>query len=146
MSASSLICSNRLKGISSTSGTISKGLLEGVSSLSIYFRSFCGTKRFQAAASAAAQAAAQAAASANPAATADWATAAAACTTVAEHPLIPNGQREPIRGRAGATALHRLENRTLLVAEWKASDTGRDAKFYSLTGNALVDPNLNAPD
>ena len=30
-------------------------------------------------------------------------------------------------------ALHRLENRGLLVAEWKASDTGRDAKFYRLT-------------
>jgi transcriptional regulator len=30
-------------------------------------------------------------------------------------------------------ALHRLENRRLLAAEWKASDTGRDAKFYRLT-------------
>lgn len=30
-------------------------------------------------------------------------------------------------------ALHRLENRHLLAAEWKASDTGRDAKFYRLT-------------
>lgn len=30
-------------------------------------------------------------------------------------------------------ALHRLENRRLLVAEWKISDTGRDAKFYKLT-------------
>jgi transcriptional regulator len=30
-------------------------------------------------------------------------------------------------------ALHRLENRGLLAAEWKASDTGRDAKFYHLT-------------
>jgi PadR family transcriptional regulator PadR len=30
-------------------------------------------------------------------------------------------------------ALHRLENRGLLGAEWKASDTGRDAKFYRLT-------------
>src|SRR5687767_10492742 len=30
-------------------------------------------------------------------------------------------------------ALHRLENRGLLAAEWKASDTGRDAKFYKLT-------------
>src|SRR5688500_7548130 len=30
-------------------------------------------------------------------------------------------------------ALHRLENRGLLAAEWKASDTGRDAKFYRLT-------------
>jgi PadR family transcriptional regulator PadR len=30
-------------------------------------------------------------------------------------------------------ALHRLENRGLLAAEWKASETGRDAKFYRLT-------------
>ena len=30
-------------------------------------------------------------------------------------------------------ALHRLENRELLVADWKMSDTGRDAKFYRLT-------------
>ena len=32
-------------------------------------------------------------------------------------------------------ALHRLENRNLLAAEWKASDTGRDAKFYRLTAS-----------
>jgi transcriptional regulator len=30
-------------------------------------------------------------------------------------------------------ALHRLENRGLLAAEWKVSDTGREAKFYRLT-------------
>jgi PadR family transcriptional regulator PadR len=30
-------------------------------------------------------------------------------------------------------ALHRLENRGFLSAEWKVSDTGRDAKFYKLT-------------
>jgi transcriptional regulator len=30
-------------------------------------------------------------------------------------------------------ALHRLENRGLLKAEWKLSETGRDAKFYRLT-------------
>lgn len=30
-------------------------------------------------------------------------------------------------------ALHRLENKGLLAAEWKPSDTGRDAKFYRLT-------------
>src|SRR5438552_3860224 len=30
-------------------------------------------------------------------------------------------------------ALHRLEHRGLLGAEWKASDTGREAKFYKLT-------------
>ena len=31
------------------------------------------------------------------------------------------------------TALHRLEKRGLLKSQWKGSDTGRQAKFYSLT-------------
>jgi transcriptional regulator len=30
-------------------------------------------------------------------------------------------------------ALHRLEERGWLKAEWRATDTGREAKFYSLT-------------
>jgi PadR family transcriptional regulator PadR len=30
-------------------------------------------------------------------------------------------------------ALHRLENRGLLAADWRATDTGREAKFYKLT-------------
>jgi PadR family transcriptional regulator, regulatory protein PadR len=30
-------------------------------------------------------------------------------------------------------ALHRLEKEKLLASEWKPSETGRDAKFYSLT-------------
>jgi PadR family transcriptional regulator PadR len=30
-------------------------------------------------------------------------------------------------------ALHRLEQKGWLNAEWKESETGRDAKFYSLT-------------
>jgi PadR family transcriptional regulator PadR len=30
-------------------------------------------------------------------------------------------------------ALHRLEDRGWLQAEWKASETGREAKFYALT-------------
>jgi PadR family transcriptional regulator, regulatory protein PadR len=38
---------------------------------------------------------------------------------------VPQGSLYP--------ALHRLENRGLLAAEWKLSDTGRDAKFYRLT-------------
>jgi PadR family transcriptional regulator, regulatory protein PadR len=31
------------------------------------------------------------------------------------------------------TALHRLEKRGLIEAEWGVADTGRRAKFYSLT-------------
>jgi PadR family transcriptional regulator len=30
-------------------------------------------------------------------------------------------------------ALHRLENRGFLAADWKQSETGRDAKIYKLT-------------
>jgi transcriptional regulator len=38
-------------------------------------------------------------------------------------------------------ALHRLENRGFLTADWKASETGREAKFYRLTrkGRAHLD-------
>jgi transcriptional regulator len=32
-------------------------------------------------------------------------------------------------------ALHRLEQKGWLKAEWKESETGRDAKFYSLTSS-----------
>src|SRR5687767_15620449 len=35
-------------------------------------------------------------------------------------------------------ALHRLEQRGYLAATWKASDTGRDAKFYRLTKQGLA--------
>ena len=30
-------------------------------------------------------------------------------------------------------ALHRLENKSFLIAEWGPTETGRDAKFYRLT-------------
>lgn len=38
-------------------------------------------------------------------------------------------------------ALHRLEHRKFLAAEWKMTDTGREAKFYRLTrtGRAHMD-------
>jgi PadR family transcriptional regulator PadR len=35
-------------------------------------------------------------------------------------------------------ALHRLENRALLAAEWKQTDTGREAKFYRLTAKGRL--------
>ncbi len=38
---------------------------------------------------------------------------------------VPQGSLYP--------ALHRLENRKILVAEWKQSETGREAKYYRLT-------------
>jgi PadR family transcriptional regulator PadR len=43
--------------------------------------------------------------------------------------------QEVLQVRQGSLypALHRLEKRKLLQAEWKLSDTGREAKFYRLT-------------
>jgi PadR family transcriptional regulator, regulatory protein PadR len=38
---------------------------------------------------------------------------------------VPQGSLYP--------ALHRLENRGLLAADWRETGTGRDAKFYRLT-------------
>lgn len=38
---------------------------------------------------------------------------------------VPEGSLYP--------ALHRLENRGLLAADWKRTETGREAKFYRLT-------------
>jgi PadR family transcriptional regulator PadR len=38
---------------------------------------------------------------------------------------VPQGSLYP--------ALHRLENRGLLVGEWRENETGREAKFYRLT-------------
>lgn len=38
---------------------------------------------------------------------------------------VPQGSLYP--------ALHRLERRNLLQADWKATETGREAKFYKLT-------------
>jgi PadR family transcriptional regulator len=35
-------------------------------------------------------------------------------------------------------ALHRLENRGYLAADWKQTDTGREAKFYRLTAKGRV--------
>jgi|SRR5450759_446722 PadR family transcriptional regulator PadR len=36
-------------------------------------------------------------------------------------------------------ALHRLENRGLLAAEWRESETGREAKFYRLTAKGRAE-------
>jgi PadR family transcriptional regulator PadR len=46
---------------------------------------------------------------------------------------VPQGSLYP--------ALHRLENRDLLTADWKETDSGREAKFYRLTrkGRAQLD-------
>jgi transcriptional regulator len=36
-------------------------------------------------------------------------------------------------------ALHRMENRGLLASEWQRSETGRDAKYYSITKKGLAE-------
>jgi PadR family transcriptional regulator, regulatory protein PadR len=48
---------------------------------------------------------------------------------------IQQVSRDALQVKQGSLypALHRLENRGFLAAEWKESDAGRDAKFYRLT-------------
>jgi transcriptional regulator len=43
--------------------------------------------------------------------------------------------RETVQVNQGSLypALHRLEQKRWLTSEWRQSETGRDAKFYSLT-------------
>src|SRR5260370_28274558 len=43
---------------------------------------------------------------------------------------VPQGSLYP--------ALHRLENRGFLAADWKQTETGREAKFYRLTRKGKV--------
>src|SRR2546426_9812653 len=47
--------------------------------------------------------------------------------------------RGVVQGPEGSLspALHRLENRGLLAADWKETETGREAKFYRLTRKGL---------
>jgi PadR family transcriptional regulator PadR len=63
--------------------------------------------------------------------------------TIAREPLHGWGISKRIQGLSGDIlsvgqgslypALHRLEHQGWIRAEWKASDLGRDAKFYTLT-------------
>jgi PadR family transcriptional regulator, regulatory protein PadR len=48
---------------------------------------------------------------------------------------IQQVSREAVQVNQGSLypALHRLEQRRWLRAEWRPSETGREAKFYSLT-------------
>jgi PadR family transcriptional regulator PadR len=51
---------------------------------------------------------------------------------------VPQGSLYP--------ALHRLEYRGLLSADWKETDTGREAKFYHLTRKGRVQLETEAAD
>jgi PadR family transcriptional regulator len=54
--------------------------------------------------------------------------------------------RDVLQVRQGSLypALHRLENRKLLQAEWGPSETGREAKFYKLTRKGRAELNSDA--
>jgi PadR family transcriptional regulator, regulatory protein PadR len=49
---------------------------------------------------------------------------------------VPQGSLYP--------ALHRLENRGFLAADWKLTETGREAKFYRLTKRGRAELNSEA--
>jgi PadR family transcriptional regulator PadR len=49
---------------------------------------------------------------------------------------VPGGSLYP--------ALHRLENRGLIKSGWKATETGREGKFYRLTNKGRVHLNTQA--
>jgi transcriptional regulator len=51
---------------------------------------------------------------------------------------VPQGSLYP--------ALHRLEYRGLLAAEWKETETGREAKFYRLTKKGRAQLETEAAD
>ncbi len=52
---------------------------------------------------------------------------------------ILNSSRETLSVQQGSLypALHRLERKGLIASEWKESEAGRMAKFYSLTAAGL---------
>lgn len=51
---------------------------------------------------------------------------------------VPQGSLYP--------ALHRLENRGFLAAQWKDTETGREAKFYQLTKKGRAQLETEAAD
>jgi PadR family transcriptional regulator PadR len=52
---------------------------------------------------------------------------------IAQHIQMLSKEALQIQQGSLYPALHRLENRSLLVAEWGPTETGREAKFYRLT-------------
>src|SRR5437667_9074257 len=53
---------------------------------------------------------------------------------------IQQTSREVLAVQQGSLypALHRLENKGALSADWKLTDTGREAKFYRLTARGRI--------
>jgi len=52
---------------------------------------------------------------------------------IAKRIAVVSNDRLSLKQGSLYPALHRLENRRLLKAEWKDTETGREAKFYRLT-------------
>lgn len=52
---------------------------------------------------------------------------------IAQHIQMLSKEALQIQQGSLYPALHRLENKSLLVAEWGPTETGREAKFYRLT-------------
>ena len=75
------------------------------------------------------------------------------CTATRSRNAFNRFRKKPCRVQQGSLypALHRLENKDFLAAEWGATETGREAKFYRLTtkGRAQLksrDRELGPPD
>ena len=53
---------------------------------------------------------------------------------------IQQMSREALQVQQGSLypALHRLEYKKFLMAKWQPTETGREAKFYELTGRGLA--------
>jgi PadR family transcriptional regulator PadR len=52
---------------------------------------------------------------------------------IAQRIQLLSGDTVQVPGGSLYPALHRLETRKLIAAEWGKTDTGREAKFYRLT-------------
>jgi transcriptional regulator len=52
---------------------------------------------------------------------------------------IAHISKEVLRVQQGSLypALHRLENRRWLIADWREAESGREAKFYTLTAAGI---------
>jgi len=67
---------------------------------------------------------------------------------IAKKILLLSGEVLSVQQGSLYPALHRLENQGWIKAEWRASELGREAKFYSLTraGRAQLERELASWD
>jgi PadR family transcriptional regulator, regulatory protein PadR len=64
---------------------------------------------------------------------------------IAKRIELVSGNELQIKQGSLYPALHRLENQGFIRSEWRENDTGREAKFYSLTkaGRAQLDTEMS---